>query len=109
VITDPDIRATSPDVAEEPTPSADLQIKVVRDEKGLAVGLRVSQKDGSSVVGASMGIGAAVIVGIGGPAATIWTAHMTSFGPGWTCVLVAAQLVLARAIATLSYRHLRDM
>jgi len=108
MITDPDIRATSPDVAEEPTPSADLQIKVVHSEKGLAVGLRVSQKDGSVLVGASVGIGAAAILGIGGPAATIWAAHMTSFGPGWTSVLVAAQLVLARAIATMAFRHVRD-
>lgn len=109
MISDPDIRAVSPDTAEEPTPSADLQIKVVHSEKGLAVGLRVSQREGSGLVGACTGIGAAAMVGVGGPAVTIWAAHMTSFGPGWTCALVVVTtLALARAIAMMSSRHLRN-
>jgi hypothetical protein len=106
MISDPDIRAVSPDIAEEPTPSADLQIKVVHSEKGLAVGLKVSQSDGSGVIGACVGLGAAVAIGVGGPAATIWAAHTAGFGPGWTCVLVATQLALARAIAAMSCRRI---
>lgn len=109
MISDPDTRAVLPDIAEEPTPSADLQIEVVHSEKGLGVKFRVSQREGSGLVGASLGIGAAAMVGVGGPATTIWAAHMTSFGPGWTCALVAAQLALARAIARMSSRHLRNM
>lgn len=106
MISDPDIRAFTPDIAEEPTPSADLQIEVVHSERGLAVGLRVSQREGSGLVGACIGIGIAAVIGIGGPAATIWTAHMTSFGSAWACVLVGAQLALARSIARMSYRRL---
>jgi len=108
MISDPDTRAISPDIAEDPTPSADLKIEVVHSEKGLTVGLRVSQKDGSSLIRACVGIGTAAVIGVGGPAATIWAAHMTGFGPGWTCGLVAAQLALARAIAGMSRTHLPD-
>ena len=108
MIFDPDIRAVAPNATEDPTPSADLQIEVVHSEKGLAVGFRVSQREGSGLVAACVGVGSAAIIGAGGPAATIWTAHMTSLGPGWTCALVAAQLGLARAIAGMWRKHCND-
>jgi hypothetical protein len=97
-------RASLPVTVEEPTNRASLIIQASHGESSMNVALQVPPEDGGGLVSMCIGIGGSSVVGVGGPALTLWAAHAASFGPGWAWTLAAAQLGLAGFIARV-YRH----
>jgi hypothetical protein len=105
MISGTDPRAITPGIGEDPTNKAVLELEVCRGESRVAVGLEVPPEDGSGLVAMCTGMVSASVVAVGGPAVTLWAAHIASFGPGWAWSLAVAQLVLARELAVRSYRR----
>jgi hypothetical protein len=92
-----------PELPEDPTDKATLQVEACADHgRRVALGMTVPGRD--TVACAS--IAAAVVIGVGGPLATIYEAHAASFAPGWAACIACAQVVGATLFG-LHARHRR--
>jgi hypothetical protein len=90
-----------PELPEDPTDKATLRIDARADHgRSVSLGMTVPGRD--TVACAT--ITASTVIGIGGPAATIYEAHAAGFAPSWAACIACVQVVGA-VVLGLRARH----
>ena len=91
-----------PELPEDPTDKATLQVEACADHgRRVALGMTVPGRD--TVACAS--IAAAVVIGVGGPLATIYEAQASGFPSGWAAGIACAQVVGSAVMSLLARRR----
>lgn len=79
-----------PVLPEDPTDKAFLRIETIsEDGRSLKLGMAVP---GADTVACAT-IAGAIVIGVGGPAATIYATHAADFPPGWAACIACVQML----------------
>jgi hypothetical protein len=94
-----------PELPEDPTDKATLRVEASADRgRHLAFGMVVPGRD----TVACARLGAAVVIGVGGPIATIYEAHSSGFPASWTAGIACAQVICSVILGVTSRRGTRS-